>query len=291
MGNGSHARVLGVGTVVLKFTSEKTVLLKNVQHMPSIKRNLVSGSMMCRNGYKIVLESNKCVVSRHGTFIGKCYDCGGLFRLSLLDVCNKVVNTVDVSNESDLWHSRLCHVNFVYLMRLANMNLIPKFNVIKGSKCHVCVQSKQPRKPHKVAEARNLTLLELVHSNLCEMNGNLTKGGKRYFMTFIDDCTRFCYVYLLKTKDEALNYFKAYKAEVENQLERKIKWLRSDRGGEYFSSEFSKFCVEHGIIHERTSLYSPQSNGITERKNRTLTELVNTMLDTAGLRNGGVRRF
>jgi transposase InsO family protein len=98
-------------------------------------------------------------------------------------------------------------------------------------------------------------------------------------------------VYLLKTKDEALNYFKAYKAEVENQLERKIKWLRSDRGGEYFSSEFSKFCVEHGIIHERTSLYSPQSNGITERKNRTLTELVNTMLDTAGLRNGGVRRF
>jgi transposase InsO family protein len=90
-------------------------------------------------------------------------------------------------------------------------------------------------------------------------------------------------VYLLKTKDEALNYFKAYKAEVENQLERKNKRLRSNRGGEYFSSEFSEFCVEHGIIHERTRSYSPQSNGITERKNCTLTELVNTMLDTAGL--------
>jgi transposase InsO family protein len=79
-------------------------------------------------------------------------------------------------------------------------------------------------------------------------------------MTFIDDCTRFCYVYLLKTKVEALHYFKAYKAEVENQLERKIKWLRSDRGGEYFSSEFTDFCVECGIIHERTPPYSPQSN-------------------------------
>jgi transposase InsO family protein len=90
-------------------------------------------------------------------------------------------------------------------------------------------------------------------------------------------------VYLLKIKDEALNYFKAYKAEVENQLERKIKRLRSDRGGEYFSSEFSEFCVEHGIIHERTPSYSPQSNGIAERKNRTLTGLVNAMLDTAGL--------
>ena len=79
------------------------------------------------------------------------------------------------------------------------------------------MQSKQPRKPHKVAESRNLAPLELVHSDLCEMNGELNKDAKRYFMTFIDDCTRFCYVYLLKTKDEVLHYFKVYKAEVENQ--------------------------------------------------------------------------
>jgi transposase InsO family protein len=115
------------------------------------------------------------------------------------------------------------------------------------------------------------------------MNGELTKGGKRYFMTFIDDCTRFCCVYLLKTKDEALRYFKSYKAEVENQLERKVKRLRFDRGREYFSSEFSEFYVEHKIIHERTPSYLPQSNGIAERKNLTLTELVNTMLEIAGL--------
>jgi hypothetical protein len=72
----------------------------------------------------------------------------------------------------------------------------------------------------------------LIHFDLCEMNGILTKGGKRYFITFIDDSTRFCYVYLLKSKDGALHYFKTYKAEVENQLERKIIWLRSNRGGE-----------------------------------------------------------
>ena len=103
MGNGSHARVLGAGTVVLKFTSGKTVLLKNVQHVLSIKKNLVSASQMCRDGFKIVLESNKCVVSRYGTFVRKGYDCGGLFRLSLLDdVCNKVVNNVIVSDESNI---------------------------------------------------------------------------------------------------------------------------------------------------------------------------------------------
>jgi transposase InsO family protein len=98
-------------------------------------------------------------------------------------------------------------------------------------------------------------------------------------------------VYPLKSKDEALHYFKIYKANVENHLEKKIKRLCTDPGGEYFSNEFSEFCVVHNITHERTPSYLPQSNEIIERKNRTLTELVNTMLETAELsKNGRVRR-
>jgi hypothetical protein len=88
MGNRSHVRVLGVGTVILlKFTSRKMVLLKNVQHVPSIKKNLVSSSQCCRDGYKIIFEANKCVLSKYETFVGKGYDCRGLFRLSLHVVC------------------------------------------------------------------------------------------------------------------------------------------------------------------------------------------------------------
>jgi hypothetical protein len=109
------------------------------------------------------------------------------------------------------------------MMHLASLSLISKFTHVKNSKCHVCVESKQTRKPRKAIEARNLSPLELIHSNLSKMNGVLTKEGKRYFMTLIDDCTKFCCIYLLKSKDEALHYFKIYKAEVENQLERKIK--------------------------------------------------------------------
>ena len=85
-------------------------------------------------------------------------------------------------------------------------------------------------------------------------------------MTLIDDATRFCYVYLLRTKDEALDYFKIYKAEVENQLERKIKRLRPDRGGEYFPKIFDEFCEKNGIIHERTSPYSPNQTGLPRGK-------------------------
>jgi hypothetical protein len=200
MGNGSHARVLGIGTVNLKLTLGKTMRLKNVQHVPTIKKNLVSGSLLCRDGFKFVFESNKCVLSKYGNFVGKCYESGGLFRLSLSENCSNVVNNVMNINESNVLHPRLCHINFGCMAWLANLSLIPKFTIVKGSKCHVCVESKQPCKPHKVAEARDLAPFELIHSDFCEMNGELTKGGKRYFMTLIDDCTRFCYIYLLKSK-------------------------------------------------------------------------------------------
>jgi hypothetical protein len=137
--------------------------------------------------------------------VGKGYESRGLFRLSLNDACVNSVNHVSQDNETNVWHSRLCHINFSCMTRLAGLNLIPKINLVKGSKCYVCVESKQSRKPHKAAAARDLAPLELIHFDLCEMNGELTKGGKGYFMTFIDDCTIFCHVYLLKSKDEAVD--------------------------------------------------------------------------------------
>jgi transposase InsO family protein len=144
--------------------------------------------------------------------------------------------------------------------------------------CHPSDLESLTRQPR-----RNFAPLELIYSKICGMNGVLTEGGQRHFMTMIDDASRYCYVYLLKTKDEALNCFKTYKAEVENQLEKKIKRFRSNRGGEYFSNEFDLFYMKHDVIPERMLPYSPQSNGVAERKNRTLTKLVSFMLDTIGL--------
>jgi hypothetical protein len=96
MGNGSHASIHGVGTVDLKLTLGKIVQLKNVQHVPSINRNLVSGSLLYRDGFKVVLES-KC-----GQFISKGDVCGCLFRFLVSDFCNKSVNNIyDDINESD----------------------------------------------------------------------------------------------------------------------------------------------------------------------------------------------
>jgi hypothetical protein len=102
MGNESHASVHGVNMVNLKLTSEKIVQLKNVQHVPSINKNLFSGSLLFRDGFKVVLESNKFAVSKYGQFIGKGSELKGLFRLSVSNSCNKSVNNICHSiNESD----------------------------------------------------------------------------------------------------------------------------------------------------------------------------------------------
>jgi hypothetical protein len=92
--------------------------------------------------------------------------------------------------------------------------LISKIPVVRRSKCHACVQAKQPRKPFKSVEDKSLVPLDLIHSDLCEMNEILTRAAKKYFITFIDDATRYCQLYLVNTNNETLNCFKIYKAEV-----------------------------------------------------------------------------
>ena len=86
--------------------------------------------------------------------------------MSLVDTCFKSVNNVVNNVETNVWHSRLCHVNVGCMSRLASLNLIPKIDVVKNSKCHVCVEAKQPRKPHKAVAARELAPLELIHSDI-----------------------------------------------------------------------------------------------------------------------------
>ena len=102
-------------------------------------------------------------------------------------------------------------------------------------------------------------------------------------MTFIDDYSRYTRVYLLSSKNEAENMFIKFKTEVENQKNKKIKRLRSDRGGEYGSALFKKICEENGIILEVTAPCTPEQNGIAKRKNKTLKDMMNAMLISSGL--------
>ncbi|GJR63060.1 zinc finger, CCHC-type containing protein [Tanacetum coccineum] len=122
---------------------------------------------------------------------------------------------------------------------------------------------------------RKTKVLELIHSDLCDLHATPSLGNKKYFVTFIDDASRFCYVYLLHSKDEALDKFKVLKTKVELQQGSLIKRFRTDRGGEYMDTLYFQSV---GIIHETTAPYTPQQNGISKKKNRVLKEMVNSML-------------
>ncbi len=124
-----------------------------------------------------------------------------------------------------------------------NLKEVPLHHV-----CEACIEGKQQRTSFPKDEAtRASKLLELMHSNVCEPMKTTSRGGARYFVTFIDDFLRKTHVYFLKAKGEVFDKFKAYKALVENQIGMKIKTLRLDNGGEFMSKKFDNFLDECGI--------------------------------------------
>ena len=286
MGNSSSSEVLGKGKILLKLNSGKSLSLQNVLYVPSLRRNLISGALLNKAGVKLVFEGDKLVLSRNGEFVGKGYLSGGLFILetvSVIDVMNKTTSSAYLLESVDLWHGRLGHVNYGSLKRLQTMSLIPNLNSNGHNKCEICVEAKHSRTHFRPVTSRQTELLELIHSDLADFKNTESRGGKRYYITFVDDHSRYTKVYLLRTKDEAEQKFLIYKAEVENQLDRKIKRFRSDRGGEYGTTFLKELCEQNGIIHELSAPYTPQQNGIAERKNRTLKEMMNAMLISSGL--------
>jgi len=133
--------------------------------------------------------------------------------------------------------------------------------------CQGCLSAKQTHSPYpQVSRWRATKALELIHVDLCGPITPRTVGGNRYFMLLIDDFSRWSYVYMLKTKDQALDAFVKFKAEVENITRNSINTLRSDRGGEFLSKLFQDVCDKAGIRRHLTAPYSPQQNGVVERK-------------------------
>ena len=234
MGKSATSEIKGQGKVVLKMMSGKELTLTNVLYVPEIKKNLVSYSLLNNHGFSLVFESNKFVLSKSGMYVGKGYVSDGMWKLNVMTIIKSNMNKASTSTymleSSNLWHGRLRHVNYDALRRLINLNFISTFQIDAKHKCKTCVEAKLTRPSFQSAE-RHTESLDLIHNDICDLKFVQTRGGNKYFITFVDDNTKYCFVYLLKSKDEAMEKFVLYKNEVENQLNKKIKVLRSDRGG------------------------------------------------------------
>ena len=197
----------------------------------------------------------------------------------------KVTETATPELDVNTWHRRLAHLGEDNVRKLAK--LVEGLKIKVGTQvgvCGACLEGKQHRQPSHTPATRAKEALELIHSDLCGPIKPTTFGGAKYFVLFIDDYTRMTHIYGLKGKSSrnVLERFKEYKAEVENQLDKKIKRIRTDGGGEY-----EKIMRDHlkgsGIIHETTTPYSPDQNGVAERANRTIVERVKAILAEANL--------
>ena len=218
------------------------------------------------------------LIDRNGRFVTKVkMTPNRLFPLKIQHENFSCLNSVN-PNDDWLWHRRFGHYHFSglnFLSRKEYVSGLPVVNIPDGV-CETCEIGKKHRDSFPVGKSwRAKKLLEIVHSDLC-MVEIPTHGGSRYFITFIDDFSRKAWIFFLKQKSEACNAFKTFKAFVEKQSGCKIKALRTDRGQEYLAC--TDFFEQHGIQHQMTTRYTPQQNGVAERKNRTIMDMVRCML-------------
>lgn len=145
--------------------------------------------------------------------------------------------------------------------------------------CEECVQDKQHRGNFsKDAGCRKKCHLEVVYLDIYVPLQVDSIGGDKYFVTLIDDFSIKLWTYLIKRKHEALEVFKKFKSIVERQSDHKIKTLKIYGKGEYVSNNFEKFYDKEGIVHEVVPPYTPQQNGVADRKNQSIMNMVRTML-------------
>ena len=138
-------------------------------------------------GFKQVFEANQYILSKKGMFVSKGYACDDMFKLNV--EMNENSSFAYIVSCVNVWHGRLCHINKKYMKHMSGLGLIPKLEN-ELEKCEICSMTKITRKPHKLVE-RNIELLELIYSDICEFEGHLTRGGNWYFINFIDDFSKY----------------------------------------------------------------------------------------------------
>ena len=280
-GDCSTVNVMGKGDINIRTKNGFVETISNVFYVPDLKSNLLSAGQLQEKGYIITIQKGACEIydPSRGAIAVVQMASNRLFPLKIDSVQSFLM--AEVKDLSWLWHLRYGHLNFGGLKTLQQKHMVtglPQIS-IPSQVCEECVVGKQHRSQFPQGKSRRAkNVLELVHSDICSPINPTSNGGKKYLIIFIDDYSRKTWVSFLQEKSEAFSAFKSFKARVEKETGRSIKILRTDRGGEYCSNEVEHFCDDQGIRRELTAAYTPQQNGVSERKNRTILNMVRSLL-------------
>nr|AEJ07899.1 Opie3 putative pol protein [Zea mays subsp. mexicana] len=280
-GDGNQGKVKGLGKIAI--SNEHSI--SNVFLVESLGYNLLSVSQLCNMGYNCLFTNVDVSVFRRsdgslafkGVLDGKLYLVDFAKEEAGLDAC-----LIAKTSMGWLWHRRLAHVGMKNLHKLLKgEHVIGLTNVQfeKDRPCAACQAGKQVGGAHHSKNVMTTSRpLELLHMDLFGPVAYLSIGGSKYGLVIVDDFSRFTWVFFLQDKSETQGTLKRFLRRAQNEFELKVKKIRSDNGSEFKNLQVEEFLEEEGIKHEFSAPYTPQQNGVVERKNRTLIDMARTML-------------
>lgn len=290
LADGSKIPAAGVGSTKFRATDKGgkavTVSIKQIFHVPTLTSNLLSVSKITDEGCSVNFDKLGCTISKNGAVVLSGGRVGNLYHLK--PVSQKALLTLSNHNENCIhtWHRRLGHRDERAVKKIVGDRLGSGLKLVEcgiKSVCEVCCEGKMTRAPFRPSESKSSAVGDLVHTDLCGPMEVSTPRGSRYFMTMLDDYSRYCVVYLLREKSECAEKIAEYTSMMRNQFGRAPKVIRCDGGGEYSGNVLKKFLADNGILLQHTAPYSPQQNGKAERKNRSLGEMLRCLLVESGL--------
>ena len=269
-------------------SKEINLNLSNVLYVPKIKKKLLSLPTLTEKGAEVRFKEKSFIVILNGEMYCIGHKAGKMYKLNAEPIYESNFASINQTDDLNLWHYRIGNLGYDNVKLLYNKSMVdglklnPKQEIDRA--CDGCAMGKFNRLPFpKKSDHGAEQLLGIIHSDVCGPFSVQSIGGSRYFVTFIDDYSRYTKVFIMKNKGEVLDKFKEFVNLAENVTGQRVKVLRSDNGGEYGSKEFIEFCKSRGIKKQITVPYTPQQNGVAERMNRTIVESVRSMLHKADL--------
>jgi hypothetical protein len=263
--DNSTVTSVGKGRIQIRRKDGKVAYISDVLYVPAMKHNLLSVGQLVEKGFSMNLKDIMMrVYDPQGVMILKApLATNRTFQIDM-QVAESMCFSATISDQTWLW-LRMGHLNFSSLALLKEKEMVVGLPSIRATShiCESCMVGKQARNPFKAwLTTRTTQLLEVVYSDVCGPFEVQSLGGNSFFVSFIDDCSKKLWLYLIKRKADVFDVFRKFKLMVEKQSGCKLKVLRTDGGGEYTSREFGAFCEQEGIIHEVVAPYTPQHNGI-----------------------------
>ncbi|WVZ81006.1 hypothetical protein U9M48_028433 [Paspalum notatum var. saurae] len=280
-GDNGQGKVMGVGPVSLS----AKLSLREVAFVRNLGFNLVSVSQLLDEGFEVRFKKGACcVLDAEETLVCSLLPFGQVIRVDLTFVSG-LARCLVTSPSADIWkwHRRLGHLSFDLLVRLSSMGLIrglPKLRAEKDLVCHPCRHGKMVAASHTpMSQVMTSYLGELLHMDTVGPARVASVSGKWYVLVVVDDFSRFSWVFFMEFKDEAFGFVRDLVLRLRNESHKAMRAIRSDNGGEFRNSRFENFCRDLGLEHQFSFPYTPPQNGVVERKNRTLVEMAQMMLD------------